>query len=311
MAVNYPGNIDDDDLVPSTKESDLNAPLDAPTGMSAFMQRIKLADLCRQAIDTLPSILLEREEANYSSILALDVKFQAYINNLPVFFRLDAPSVHQSEAICDARPMIRLQRIAANLGVHMRICRLHLPYYLRGRTDQLYAPSNAACITSARKVLELRQKMDDSITQRAGPRPARLWKVAQHVFSAALVLAADVALNPASLDATAKREQVLEACRTLEESMKESAALREGAQRNLQTLLTTLRGDVSGGWGFPAQRSVEADNEPSVEHTSQETADTDWNALWAEFIDVVPDLDVQGWDTLLGNIDFGLPGYGA
>jgi hypothetical protein len=201
MAVNYPGNIGDGDLNPSTKESDLNAPLDTPTGMSVFRQRLKLADLCREAIDTLPSILLEQEEASYSSILALDAKFQAYIDNLPVFFRLDELSMQETENICIARPMIRHQRIAANLGIHVRVYRLHLPYYLRGRTDPIYAHSNAACITSARKVLELRRKIDDDITQSAGTRPARLWKVAQHVFSAALALAADVALDPVGLDA--------------------------------------------------------------------------------------------------------------
>lgn len=242
MAVNYPGNINDNDLTSSTKECDLNAPLDTPTGMSVFVQRMKLADLCRETIDTLPSILLEREEANYSSILALDAKYQTYIDNLPVFFRLDASSIQKSEDICAARPMLRHQRIAANLGIHVRIYRLHLPYYLRGRTNQIYARSNAACITSAQTVLELRRRMDEDTRQSPGPRPARLWKVAQHVFSAALVLAADVALDPAGLDATAKREQVLQAYRTLEESMRESAALREGVQRNLQTLMTTLRG---------------------------------------------------------------------
>jgi hypothetical protein len=153
--------------------------------------------------------------------------------------------------------------------------------------------------------------MDEDVTKSEGTRPARLWKVAQHVFSAALVLAADVALDPAGLDATAKREQVLEACHTLEESMKESATLREGVQRNLQTLMTTLRGDVGEGWGFPEERNVRVENGPSVQHTLEKTADTDWDALWAEFIEVVPDLDVQGWDALLGNIDFGLPGYGT
>lgn len=308
MAVNYPGNINDNDLTSSTKESDLNAPLDTPTGMSVFVQRMKLADLCRETIDTLPSILLEREEANYSSILALDAKYQTYIDNLPVFFRLDSSSIQKSEDICAARPMLRHQRIAANLGIHVRIYRLHLPYYLRGRTNQIYARSNAACITSAQKVLELRRRMDEDIRQSPGPRPARLWKVAQHVFSAALVLAADVALDPAGVDATAKREQVLQAYRTLEESMRESAALREGVQRNLQTLMTTLRGDAGGGWGFPAVRNVQAEDGLPVECT-QETAETDWDALWAEFLDVVPDLDIQGWDALLGNIDFGLPGY--
>ena len=311
MAVNYPGNIDDDDLTPSTQECDLNVPLDTLTGMSAFLQRVKLADLCRETIDTLPSMVLDQDEADYSSILALDAKFHAFLDAAPVFFRLDAPSMLRSEAVCAAHPVIRHQRVAGNLGVHIRLCRLHRPYYLRGRTDSRYAPSHAACIASARTVLDLRRAMDDVSTMSGGPRPARLWKVAQHVFSAALVLAADVALDPGGEDAGVKREQVLSAYHMLEESMKESVSLREGVQTNLQTLMATLRGEDGRRGSLLADAKGQDGKGVSVEGIAQDTGDVDWDTLWADFLDVVPELDVQGWDALLGNIDFGPPGGGA
>ena len=314
MAVNYPGNIDDEDLTPFTQECDLNAPLDTATGMSAFLQRVKLSDLCRETINTLPSMLLEQEEVDYSSILALDAKFHAYLDTLPVFFRLDTASMRQSEAICIARPVIRQQRIAVNLGLHTRICRLHRPYYLHGRTDSRYAPSHAACIASAHKVLDLRRAMDDVDARSVGPRPARLWKVAQHVFSAALLLAADVALDPGGADAGARREQVLATCRTLEESMRESVSLREWVQKNLQTLMSTLRGEDGSGEGMLAGVQGRDGNRISVDGgtlDTVDTVDTDWDKLWAEFLDVVPELDVQGWNMLFDNMDFGDPGGDA
>ena len=311
MAVNYPGNIDDDDLTPFTQECDLNVPLDTPTGMSAFLQRVKLGDLSREAANTLPSILLEQEETDYSAVLALDAKFHAYLDALPMFFRLDTASMQHSEAICTARPVIPYQRISTNLGLHTRICRLHRPYYLHGRTDPRYAPSHAACVASAHKVLDLRRAMDDVGAHSMGPRPARLWKVAQHVFSAALVLAADVALDPSGVDAGAKREQVLAACRTLEESMRESIPLREGVQRYLQTLMATLRGEDGGGEGLLAAVKGRDGNEILVEGGALDSGDVDWDNLWVEFLDVVPELDVQGWNALLDNIDFGIPGGDA
>jgi hypothetical protein len=311
MAVNYPSNIDDDDLTPFTQECDLNVPLDRPTGMSAFLQRVKLGDLCREAVNTLPSMLLEQEESDYSSILALDAKFRAYLDDLPVFFRLDTPSMQYSEAIYTARPVIRHQRIAINLGLHIRICRLHRPYHLHGRTDPRYAPSYTACVASAHQVLDLRRAMDDVGARSVGPRPARLWKIAQHVFSAALVLAADVALDPGGADAGTKGERVLAACRTLEESMRESVALREGVQRNLQTLMATLRGENESGGSLLARGKGQDGNGVSVEGGAQDTGGIDWDGLWAEFLDVVPELDVPGWNALLDNIDFGVQGANA
>ena len=311
MAVNYPGNIDDDDLTPFTQECDLNAPLDTPTGMSAFLQRVKLGDLCRETINTLPSMLLEQEEADYSSILELDAKFHAYLDTLPIFFRLDTASMQQSEAICIDRPVIRQQRIAVNLSLHTRICRLHRPYYLHGRTDPRYAPSHASCVVSAQKVLDLRRAMDDVDVRNVGPRPARLWKVAQHVFSAALLLAADVALDPGRADARLKREQVLATCRTLEESMRESVSLREWVQKNLQTLMATLRGEGGSGEGLLAGVQGRDGNGISAEGGAEDTADTDWDKLWAEFLDVAPELDVQGWNMLFDNMNFGVLGGDA
>ena len=93
--------------------------------------------------------------------------------------------------------------------------------------------------------------------------------------------------------------------------MRESIPLREGVQRYLQTLMATLRGEDGGGEGLLAAVKGRDGNEILVEGGAQDSGDADWDNLWAEFLDVVPELDVQGWNALLDNIDFGIPGGDA
>ncbi|KAK8069369.1 fatty acid synthase alpha subunit FasA [Apiospora phragmitis] len=57
MKVDYPLNIDNDDITTSGELRDL--PLSVPTSTSYFIHRIQLAELYREAVDTLPSIVLE------------------------------------------------------------------------------------------------------------------------------------------------------------------------------------------------------------------------------------------------------------
>lgn len=134
MNVNYPSNVDDEFITPTRVGHDF--PLTNPTSMSAFIYRVKLGDLCREIVDTMPSILLGSQDPEYDLVLALDKKLQAYFDELPVFFRLDPISIQQSQEVCKERPNISWQRIIIHFSLHTRLYRLHRPYHLEGSTNQ-------------------------------------------------------------------------------------------------------------------------------------------------------------------------------
>lgn len=330
MKVNYPSNIDDD-LMEATRVQQAS-PLSVPTVISGSIQRARLANLCREVVDAMPSILLDSQEPDYEVILALDKMLHEFLEDIPEFFKLDEESIHKSQEICKERPYIAWQRINLHFSFHTRLCRLHRPYHLEGVTNPKYAYSHMVCIRSAQTVLELRRAMDD-IDPEAGWYPARFWRVMQHVFLAALTLATDVSFNPDAPDAEARKAKVLAAYKTLEKSKEDAGSLVEGVQKNMQTLLSTLQkqgGSLAGSKERPvAPRDtglngalISGSDELSMTNQVGNSLDTQvglsmsgaltddigeegWQQLWSEFVAVAPDLDVPQWNSLLDDVDFG------
>jgi hypothetical protein len=331
MNVNLPSNTDDE-FITST-EVKQNLPLSMPTNISAFFFRVKTSEVCREVIDTLPSILLDSQEPDYDTILQLDSRFHDLIDSLPVFFQLDHESIEQSRAICKERPYIALQRIGIHFSIHARLCRLHRPYHLEGVTNPKYAYSHSVCIRSAHKVLELRRAMDE-VDSEVGLKPARFWTVMHHVFFAAVILAMDVSFNPQAPDAEARKAKVLAAYETLENSKQESMNLMEGIQKNLQTLMSTLHKqrsqtgpalNDSANEALPTVQpanglggsQIHTDGSAFVQPSSTMIGDSalgfglindigeeSWEHLWSEFVAVAPDLDAPQWNALLDDVDF-------
>lgn len=75
--------------------------------------------------------------------------------------------------------------------------------------------------------------------------------------------------------------------------------------------MATLRGEGGSGEGLLAGVQGRDGNGISAEGGAEDTADTDWDKLWAEFLDVAPELDVQGWNMLFDNMNFGVLGGDA
>lgn len=119
------------------------------------------------------------------------------------------------------------------------------------------------CIRSAQTVLELRRSMDD-VCGKEGIQPARSWIAMEHVFLAALTLAADVSFNPNAPNAEARKAKVLAAYQTLERSREESTALMERIQRNMQALMSTLQKQQSQMPGSHPKESTGMGNESYI-----------------------------------------------
>lgn len=318
MNVRVPVNIDDELLSASGETPGL--PLSTPTAMSSFLQRLKLADLCRRIVDELPApVDTNYETLDYRLVVDIDRRLRQYLDELPVFFRLDPASILQSEKICKERPYIAWQRIMAHFSVHARICHLHRPYHLEGARNPQFHYSRNACTESAYKVLELRRLMDEQ-GENSAFRPERFWVIMQHVFMASLTLATDVSFNPDAPDAEARKENVMSAYRILERSKQESSVLVEGLQRNMQTLLETLRPKTSSSAQLPRrlEDTAETRTEPAtfnqqslpsfpvqdVTHSGEWDLDSaNMDQTLSEFLAVVPDLDMNQWMSLVGDLD--------
>lgn len=336
MNVNLPSNTDDEFITARGVQQEF--PLSVPTSMSGFLFRVQGAQLFREIIDALPSILLDSQEPDYETILELDAKCQEAVNKLPTHFKLDHESIELSRNVCRERPYIAWQRISIHFSLNTRLCRLHRPYHLEGVTNAKYAYSHEVCIRSAQKVLELRRAMDD-VDPEIGLQPARFWTVMHQVFFAALILAMDVSFNPHAPDSEARKAKVLAAYQTLERSKHESGHLMEGIQKNLQTLMATLHKE-------PSRSAAAAPNEPSLSgdggsgeasgncqllsaaqlptsegssiHSSaivdnsdlpsgawiDDLGESNWEKLWSEFVTVAPGLDVAQWNMLLEDVEF-------
>ncbi|KAF7561920.1 hypothetical protein G7046_g2223 [Stylonectria norvegica] len=238
MKVNYPRNVDDELMTPSVEPHDF--PISVPTSMSAFIHRVRLAELCREVVDTIPSILLDPQELDYDMVLSLNAKFQAFIKGLPIFFQVDPVSIQQSRGVCKERPYIPWQRTILHFAINTRICRLHRPFHVAGSTNPKFSFSRMTCIRAAQTVLDLRRSMDD-IGEYAGLKPSHFWTVMQHVFLAAITLATDVSLDPNAPYANDRKGEVLDACRMLEKSQQVSATAKEAIRRGVQTLMSMIQ----------------------------------------------------------------------
>lgn len=326
MNVWLPANVDDKDVTADMVEKDI--PLTKPSGMSGFIHRVKISQICREVVDALPSQFHDADERSYNTILQMDKKFRTFLEELPVYFRLDPESIERSKDICRERPIIALQRVGVNFSIRIRLCRLHRPYHLEGLTDSTYAFSHKACIQEAQKVLDLRRAMDECGSP-LGMNPARSWIVMQHVSIAALILATDVSFNPLARDAEQRKAKVLATCELLEKSMEDSESIMEGVQRNVQVLVSTLQKQrsqsasrhepsaslytTSGMEQLRDAAMADADDDTvanfvgSTDRSNGFLDDlnedqTDWDQLWKDFIAIAPELDVAHWDLLFEDV---------
>ncbi|PYH45665.1 Zn(II)2Cys6 transcription factor [Aspergillus saccharolyticus JOP 1030-1] len=239
MRVNYPSNIDDETL--ATSALDYSLPLSTPTSMSVFILRVHFADVCRQIVDAFASMYLgDSELPDYEVVLDLDRKLHNVLESMPYFLRLDPESVQRSRGIIKERPYLAWQRTVGHLGVYARICRLHRPYHREASINSKFAYSRQTCLRFAQHILDLRRTLDEAGSS-VSLKPSNYWMVMQHVFLAAMVLATDVSMNPRSPGAQSRKQEVLEACKMLEQSQRLSTRLTEAIQRNTQTLLSILQ----------------------------------------------------------------------
>ena len=233
MKVLLPRNADDEDL----GDENINLPLSEPTSLSYFLQRTRMGELSRSIADCLPLTLSDPEETNYDDVIHLDGKFENFLAELPVFFRLDDESLQQSREIDRKYPQIPIQRYMINGGAHTRRYKLHQPFLIRGSPNDRYSYSRDACLRSARAVIRTQRYLDKESTTAFASVHHRLCAVIHFVFSAIMVLVMDLCFNKVEGQDEERRAEVLSACKVLENAREQSTM----ASRFLDSLLDILR----------------------------------------------------------------------
>lgn len=146
MRVDYPLNVDDD-AIPADGSISTTDPSSVPTSMTFHLQHIRLAEICRSIADRLPPFFHGGSPADYDTILTLDAELQSFLDQLPVFLRLDYSPTHHPPAA--SALAWSCQRSLINAEVHARRIKLHHPYLWRSG-----AVSRTICLASARAILD-------------------------------------------------------------------------------------------------------------------------------------------------------------
>ena len=237
--VKQPSNVNDEDITvagvqPERSRTDL-------TTMSFFLNRVKLADICRNIVDSMPSRFLSPGSEDYATVMDADRALRNHIQEVPIFLRLDPESLLQSKKLEAERPdiPISLHRLGIHFTVHSRLCHLHRPFHQKSLTDPAYAYSRTLCLSSAETVLDLREQMDEV----QGPvvlKAERSWISMQHVFLAAMSLAMEVAWNPNDPASPNRKGRIFDAYRTLQKSGEASAGFMDEIRKKLHAIMSTM-----------------------------------------------------------------------
>jgi hypothetical protein len=232
MRVKRPRNISDEEL--ETMSESFDRPLSEPTIMAYNLQRIRLGEICREMADLTWS--KDTDEVSVDDIQRIDASFDNFFAELPMFLRIDSDSKIERAQMDIQRPYLRLQRYIINLTAHAKRCKFHLPFLLRASVDSNYTFSRMACLHSARSLIQLREElMQESASLWIAN--TRLCGILHIFFYATVVLVMDLCVNRGSMCETARKVEIQQACRTLEEAKQQSAA----AGMFLDSLLAILR----------------------------------------------------------------------
>ncbi|OJJ76875.1 hypothetical protein ASPBRDRAFT_201952 [Aspergillus brasiliensis CBS 101740] len=319
---------------PESRDNDAGDVLSLST--SYFLQRVRLAEICRAVVDSLSPFEMI-ENANYEQIIFLDGKFEDLIRSLPAFFRLGEGSGHLYNA-----PQLTLQRYLIHLGIYTRRSRLHQPFMVWGFTDPKYTFSRNACLSSSRAVLQicytLEEKKDDLELI-----PARLATVVHHVFMATVMLVMDLCSNKVEGFEEQRQTEVTRACRMLDSLKHDSAMAAKLAQPLMEILqkhkeriqqsqsstqplrvsvppsdsrVSQVSPDLSTDFHrymsnttgqHTSATTASGGSQPAArtEHEQQQSYVDDWefDAMMQQYIDLGQNIDGPSWGSLFDDLD--------
>lgn len=323
MQVRKPRNITDDDLL--KQPADFTRPPHEATANSYYLQRIKLAEVCREAADFLWDVYAAPDLAQlgYDRVIQLDGKFADLLNDPPDILRIDL--AHKSVADGVTSGQLMKQSYFTHLTTNVRRTKIHLPYLLRAEQNSRYKFSRDQCLQSARNVIAFRHILPHEQAKLGGP--VVLIGVIHHFFCAIMVLVMDVCVNKAEGHEAARKAEVSEACQILENARERSSI----ANTFLESLLAILRkhgirlrpdpnavlaeklpAEKPPGYSNFQNSSAAPSELPQMQQTydgvdmamSTFTDETiNFDELWQSYFDTGPEMDPQGWNDLFNDLN--------
>lgn len=291
-----------------------------PTSMTFFLERLRLAHLCREMTDTVPLETCELLQMPYEQIIALDKKLQDFISSLPFFFQIDAESRRRSKALETVYPKIPVSRYCIMTEAHSKRCKLHQRFLHRQSVDPRYAYSRRACLESARVAVQVYKDLREhnsssSVTERMG--------MAVHFTHLALVvMVMDLCFNKGEAEEAEIKTEVKAALQMFKEASNISpllgrflSSLEDVLRKHNIKLMepsTTTSDNVAG---FAGDITLDGFNNPSTDEQMQFTQlgldmqdpgfalNTSFDEFWQIAMQDEPNPDSLTWDNLFSALD--------
>jgi hypothetical protein len=315
--VRLPKDCNDDDFV----LGDENEPMDAaqPTNIRYFIEKIRLAHICREIVDTVPLDAVRLQQMPYENIIELDKKLLDFISGLPFFFKLDAASRQQSKPLEMMYLNIQLQRYCITGAVHSRRCKLHQRFLLRQSSDLRYAYSRRACLESARTVMQFY----DGFSDQNPPRTLRHGiGIAMHYMHLAMVvLVMDLCFNRDQADEESIKEEVKAGLQMFEDTQHASPLLgrflsslchimRKHNVDLTESLSTSYGRDTHSGHAVDlGSFDLTHGEQAQFGHLQSDMTDPSdlqepsFDELWQRTMQVEPNADLLAWDNMFSALD--------
>ena len=315
--VRLPKDCNDDEIVLGDGDEPIIGP--QPTGMTYFLERVRLAHLCREMVDIVPLDTSELMQMPYEHIITLDKKLVDFISSLPFFFRPDVESREQTKPLETIYPNIPLLRYCITRAAHSRRCKLHQRFLLRQSSDPRYAYSRRACLESARAVIQFYEGLSGQDSLRITME--RMGIAIHFMHLALVVLVMDLCFNRDEADETEIKEEVKAALQMFEDTRHVSpllgrflSSLRHILQKHKVYLTEPLTSTTNRFASFVNETNPDVLN-PSEDDQMQFTQlgldvygpgvtfDTSFDEFWQSAIQSEPNPDLLAWDNLFSALD--------
>ncbi|KAJ4351630.1 uncharacterized protein N0V89_006973 [Didymosphaeria variabile] len=310
IKVKLPRDCTDDDLVLGDFNSRRSG--DAPTHMMVFLERIRLAHICREITDTVPLNTNTLLQMPYERIIALDQKLAQFLATMPRLLQYDSPNNKLLESIYPQLPSWRYCIAKTALS---RRWKLNQPFLLRQNLDPRYGYSRRACVESAQAVirgyasLKKTNEMSTLLTRMG---------IAVHFTHLALsVLIMDLCFNKRETDVAQIKEDITTAFSIFADAPTVSPLLAKSLaslkavlqQNNIELAITSTdmvnKANNSDEVAHSVSETTEGafpphyDRRSDLDTTTDPTFDTYWNIALQNGGEV----DLSGWDDLFSSLD--------
>jgi hypothetical protein len=282
--VNVPQDCDDEDIamdLPPTRTSE------RPTAMSYIVQRIQLAHICREIVDSIPRNRVVAD-ISYSEVMRLDQKLLSFIDNLPFFFKLDPQSRHQARVLDTMNPHLSMLRFCITRAAHSRRVKLHQRFVLMLGSDPRHTYSRNACIESAKIIMQFYDGLlNNSPSEHDNPLmiSARMGIAMHYMHLALVVLVMDLCVNRGMADEAKIKTIVRDGLRIFDVNADKKYPW---FQRFSQALKDTLCKHGIGVMGCSGQGLM---------------AESDFEAFWESLMQSDLSMNFDAWNSAFSAVD--------